>query len=79
MTDRNIPYDINSPGVRGPGPHDSIINANWYYYEQKPDVMTRWAAYKNSFTDKNKGTKVAKRKRHMSTGLVGPQNIVSTL
>ena len=39
---RNIPYDVNSPGVRGAGPHDSLINLLWYYYEQKPNVIARW-------------------------------------
>ena len=33
---------MNSPGVRGAGPHDSLINLLWYYYEQKPNVIARW-------------------------------------
>ena len=33
---------MNSPGVRGSGPHDSLINLLWYYYEQKPNVIARW-------------------------------------
>ena len=41
-SDRNIPYDLTSPGVRGAGPHDSLINLLWYYYEQKPNVIARW-------------------------------------
>ena len=39
---RNIPYDVNSPGVLGAGPHDSLINLLWYYYEQKPNVIAKW-------------------------------------
>lgn len=43
VLDDVIPYDVNSVGSFGAGPHDSVTSFDYYYYEQKPDTITKWA------------------------------------
>ena len=43
VLDTVIPYDVNSVGSYGSGPHDSVISFDYYYYEQKPDTFSKWA------------------------------------
>ena len=43
MMDSAMPYDINSVASRGEGPHNSVISLDYYYYEQKPDTIMKWA------------------------------------
>ena len=44
MQDSAMPYDINSIASRGEGPHNSVISLDYYYYEQKPDTINKWAS-----------------------------------
>ena len=42
LNDFLVPYDVDSPGSLGPGPHDSILTSGQFYYDQNPVVMSRW-------------------------------------
>ena len=42
--DTAMPYDINSFASRGEGPYNSVISLDYYYYEQKPDTINKWAS-----------------------------------
>ena len=41
--DNTIPYDTDSIYAMGEGPHDSVISAGYAYFEQKPNLVSRWA------------------------------------
>ena len=43
ILDNVIPYDANSLFGLGEGPHNSAVSNDYYYYEQKPDVLEKWA------------------------------------
>ena len=43
ILDNVIPYDANSPFGLGEGPHKSAVSNDYYYYEQKQDVLQKWA------------------------------------
>ena len=38
-----IPYDLDSVFSRGEGPHDSLIAYFYFYHEQKPNTIAKWA------------------------------------
>ena len=41
--DNLVPYDTEAIFAMGEGPHDSVISTLYYYFEQKPDTVARWA------------------------------------
>jgi len=44
LLDETIPYDLDSPGTHGEGPHSTVISSWYSYLDQKPNVVQR---YKN--------------------------------
>ena len=43
LLDSVIPYDANSPFALGEGPHNSVETKDYYFYEQKPETIAKWA------------------------------------
>ena len=41
LNDGVIPYDLSSSSSNGEGPHNSVTSWDYYYYEQKPETISK--------------------------------------
>ena len=41
LNDGVIPYDLNHGNNNGEGPHDSVTSWDYYFYEQKPQTVSK--------------------------------------